>query len=53
MSLRGFWAEGFQDQCVTKNLETLLTELYVLIDDHVVEPRTGRAAAQSSPMLSC
>jgi len=42
VSLRGFWAEGFQDQCVTKNLETLLTELYVLIDDHVVEPRTGR-----------
>jgi len=27
---------------VTKNLETLLTELYVLIDDHVVAPRSGR-----------
>jgi hypothetical protein len=27
---------------VTKNLNTLLTALYVLIDDHVVPPRTGR-----------
>ncbi|QDQ93972.1 IS982 family transposase [Rhodococcus sp. WB9] len=27
---------------MTKELETLLTELYVLIDDHVVEPRSGR-----------
>jgi hypothetical protein len=27
---------------VTKDLNTLLTGLYVLIDDHVVPPRTGR-----------
>jgi hypothetical protein len=27
---------------VTKELNTLLTTLYVLIDDHVVPPRTGR-----------
>lgn len=27
---------------MTNNLETLLTELYVLIDDHVVPPRRGR-----------
>jgi hypothetical protein len=27
---------------VTKELNTLLTTLYVLIDDHVVAPRTGR-----------
>lgn len=33
---------GFQDQCVTKDLETLLTELYVLLDDHVAPARTGR-----------
>jgi Transposase DDE domain len=27
---------------VTKDLNTLLTALYVLVDDHVVPPRTGR-----------
>lgn len=27
---------------MTKDLDTLLTALYVLIDDHVVAPRTGR-----------
>jgi hypothetical protein len=27
---------------MTKGLEALLTELYVLIDDQVVEPRHGR-----------
>ena len=27
---------------MTKELEALLTELYVLIDDQVVEPRQGR-----------
>jgi hypothetical protein len=43
------WAEGVQDQCVTKELNTLLTALYVLIDDHVVETRTGRGRA---PLLS-
>ncbi|MDT7803984.1 MAG: hypothetical protein QOI78_7417, partial [Actinomycetota bacterium] len=26
--------EGVQDQTVTKELDTLLTALYVLIDDH-------------------
>lgn len=36
------WEEGVQDQCVSKDLNTLLTALYVLIDDHVVPPRTGR-----------
>jgi len=27
---------------MTKELETLLTELYVLIDDHLTPPRLGR-----------
>jgi len=27
---------------MTKELETLLTELHVLIDDHVTPPRLGR-----------
>jgi hypothetical protein len=36
------WQEGVQDQCVSKDLDTLLTALYVLIDDHVAPPRTGR-----------
>ena len=36
------WEEGVQDQCVSKELNTLLTALYVLVDDHVVTPRTGR-----------
>lgn len=35
-------AEGVHDQCVTKDLNTLLTALYVLVDDCVVPPRTGR-----------
>lgn len=34
--------EGVQDQCVSKELDTLLTALYVFIDDCVVEPRSGR-----------
>lgn len=34
--------EGVQDQTVTKELDTLLTALYVLIDDHVVPTRAGR-----------
>jgi Transposase DDE domain len=36
------WEEGVQDQCVSKELDTLLTALYVLVDDHVVPPRVGR-----------
>ena len=36
------WVEGVQDQCVTKELNTLLTALYVLVDDHVVPARVGR-----------
>ncbi len=36
------WEEGVQDQCVTKDLNTLFTVFYVLVDDHVVAPRTGR-----------
>ena len=43
------WGEGVQDRCVTKELNTLLTALYVLIDDHVVPPRTGRGR---QPLLS-
>jgi hypothetical protein len=31
-----------EDQCVTKDLNTLLISLYVLVDDHVIPPRTGR-----------
>lgn len=34
---------------MTKELNTLLTALYVLIDDHVVAPRTGRGR---EPLLS-
>ena len=34
--------EGVQDRVVSNDLNTLLTALYVLIDDHVVPPRTGR-----------
>jgi DDE family transposase len=40
---------GRQDQFVTKELDALLTELYVLIDDHVVTPRSGRGRV---PLLS-
>lgn len=36
------WVEGVQDRCVIKELNPLLTALHVLIDDHVVRPRTGR-----------
>lgn len=36
------WGEGVQDQCVSKDLDTLLTALYVFIDDHVVPARAGR-----------
>jgi len=42
-------AEGFHDQRMTKELETLLSELYVLIDDHVAPPQTGRGRR---PVLS-
>jgi hypothetical protein len=34
---------------VSKELNTLLTALYVLVDDHVVPPRTGRGR---QPLLS-
>lgn len=44
MAARG---EGVHDQTVTKELNTLLTALYVLIDDHVVPPRTGRGRRPS------
>ncbi|PKW13370.1 DDE family transposase [Saccharopolyspora spinosa] len=36
------WEEGVQDQCVSNDLDTLLTALYVLVDDHVAPARTGR-----------
>jgi hypothetical protein len=42
VSLRWIWAEGVQDQRVITDLDTLLTALYVLVDDQVVPPRTGR-----------
>ena len=47
------WAEDVQDQSVTKELNTLLmTALYVLIDDHVVPPRTGRGTDPISPTVN-
>jgi len=49
VSFPGVWEEGVQDQCVTKELNTLLIALYVLIDDHVVPARTGRGR---QPLLS-
>lgn len=49
MSLPWKWAEGVQDPCVSKDLNTLLTALYVFIDDHVVPLRAGRGRA---PLLS-
>ena len=49
MSLPWKRQEGVQDQCVSKDLNTLLTALYVLIDDHVVPPRAGRGR---QPLLS-
>ena len=36
----GGWAEGVQGQCVTTDLNTLLTALYEQIDDRLV----GRGA---------
>ena len=42
MARFGAWEEGVQDQCVSKELDTLLTALYVFVDDRVVLPRTGR-----------
>lgn len=33
---------GSRCQCVTNDLETLLTALYVYVDDHVAPKRTGR-----------
>jgi hypothetical protein len=49
VSLPEIWEEGVQDQCVNNELNTLLTALYVLIDDHVVPPRVGRGRR---PLLS-
>ena len=43
------WEEGVQDQCVSKELNTHLTALYVVIDDHVALPRIGRGR---QPLLS-
>ncbi|QIZ37500.1 hypothetical protein FDZ84_26565 [Saccharopolyspora sp. ASAGF58] len=39
----GEWVaeKGVQDQCVNKELNTPLTALDVLVDDHVVPARTG------------
>jgi hypothetical protein len=49
VSLPWKWVEGVQDQCVSKELDTLLTALYVVIDDHVVATRSGRGRR---PLLS-
>lgn len=49
MSLPRSGEEGVQDQCVSKELDTLLTALYVLVDDHVVPTRVGRGR---QPLLS-
>jgi hypothetical protein len=49
VSLLWKWVEGVQDQCVSKELDTLLTALYVVIDDHVVATRSGRGRR---PLLS-
>ena len=44
------WKEGVQDQCVSKDLDTLLTAPDVLIDDHVVPPAAPVVAAtRTSP----
>lgn len=43
--------EGVQDQTVTKELNTLLTALYVLIDDHVHGQAERAAAVVSSDLL--
>ena len=43
------WTEGVQDPSVTKELNTLLTALYGVIDDHGVAARTGRGR---TPLLS-
>jgi hypothetical protein len=38
-----------EDQCVTKDLNTLLISLYVLVDDQVIPPRTGRGRRPELP----
>jgi hypothetical protein len=49
--------EGVQDHCVTNDLNTLLTALYVFLDDHVIGPgrtrRIGRPALLSDAELLC
>jgi Transposase DDE domain len=50
-------AEGVQDRFVTNNLNTLLTALYVFLDDHVIGPaaarRIGRPRRLSDAELLC
>jgi hypothetical protein len=53
-------AEGIQDRFVTNNLDTLLTALYVHLDDHVLPMlgwsrarRPGRKPALSDAELAC
>jgi hypothetical protein len=53
-------AEGTQDRFVTNNLDTLLTALYVHLDDHVLpalgwsrDHRPGRKPALSDAELAC
>lgn len=60
MSLPGAWAEGAEDRFVTNNLDTLLTALYVDLDDRVLpalgwsrEHRPGRKPVLADPELLC
>lgn len=49
--------EGVQGHCVTNDLNTLLTALYVFLDDHVTGPgqtrRIGRPPLLSDAELLC
>jgi hypothetical protein len=48
--------EGVQDQCVTTDLDTLLTALYVFCDDHLTpaeRKRPGRRKKLSDAELLC
>ena len=50
-------AKGVEDQCVTTDLDALLTALYVHLDDDVIpsanQPRRGRPRLLTDPELVC
>ncbi len=47
-------AKGLVDRCVTNDIETLLTALYVKIDDELAGPRwTGRPPVLTDSELVC